>query len=98
MPDIQCSRCSEENPQLDAPPFRDELGQRIHQSICQNCWDEWLFRQMQLINHYALDVREPEARDFLRKNVRAFLFGEGEPDRIETGPGRPQGPSGNPES
>lgn len=69
---------------MAAPPFKDELGQRIHSEICQICWDEWLKRQMQLINHYALDVRKPEARDFLRRNVMAFLFGTGEADEIDT--------------
>jgi Fe-S cluster biosynthesis and repair protein YggX len=39
---------------------------------------------MQLINHYALDVRTPEAREFLRRNVEAFLFGEGAGDGIDT--------------
>ncbi len=40
---------------------------------------------MQLINHYALDVRTAEARDFLRRNVEAFLFGEGRGDEIDSG-------------
>lgn len=82
MTDITCTRCGERRAPLDAAPFRDELGTRIHSSICQVCWDEWLKRQMQLINHYALDVRTPEARDFLRRNVEAFLFGEGAGDAI----------------
>ncbi len=81
---VTCTRCGEGRTQLDSAPFRDELGDRILQSICQVCWDEWLQRQMQLINHYALDVRTPEAREFLRKNVEAFLFDEGEGDGIDT--------------
>jgi Fe-S cluster biosynthesis and repair protein YggX len=39
---------------------------------------------MQLINHYALDVRTAEARAFLRRNVEAFLFGQGAGDEIDT--------------
>ncbi|NIR42783.1 MAG: oxidative damage protection protein [Gemmatimonadetes bacterium] len=81
---IECSRCGQNRAQLDGPPFRDELGERVHENICQVCWDEWLQRQMQLINHYALDVRTPEAREFLRRNVQAFLFGEGPGDEIDT--------------
>ncbi len=85
MPDdIKCARCGEQRAGLASPPFPDELGERILQSICQVCWDAWLQRQMQLINHYALDVRKAEARDFLRRNVTAFLFGEGEADEIDT--------------
>jgi hypothetical protein len=39
---------------------------------------------MQLINHYALDVRTDQAREFLRRNVAAFLFQEGTSDEIDT--------------
>ncbi len=84
MTDLLCVRCNEQRVAIGSPPFRDELGERIHRSICQVCWDEWLQRQMQLINHYALDVRTAEARDFLRRNVAAFLFGDGEGDEIDT--------------
>ncbi len=82
--DIKCVRCGEEREGLPAPPFPDDLGARILESICLSCWDEWLKRQMQLINHYALDVRKPEAREFLLRNVKAFLFGEGAGDDIDT--------------
>ncbi len=84
MADVNCDRCGKQQPGQDAPPFRDELGARIQRSICRTCWDDWLKRQMQLINHYALDVRQPEARAFLRRNVEAFLFGEGRADEIDT--------------
>jgi Fe-S cluster biosynthesis and repair protein YggX len=82
--DIRCTRCSQSRAPMESPPFRDELGERIQQNICQVCWDEWLQRQMQLINHYALDVRTPEAREFLRRNVEAFLFGTAGGDEIDT--------------
>jgi Fe-S cluster biosynthesis and repair protein YggX len=84
MSKIECSRCGLAREQLAAPPFRDDLGERIHSAICRVCWDEWLNRQMQLINHYALDVRTEEAREFLRRNVEAYLFGTGTGDDIDT--------------
>jgi Fe-S cluster biosynthesis and repair protein YggX len=85
MMETPCTRCGQRRPGLESPPFRDELGERIQRSICRVCWDEWLRRQMQLINHYALDVRTAEAREFLRRNVEAFLFGTGAGDEIDTG-------------
>jgi Fe-S cluster biosynthesis and repair protein YggX len=81
---ISCIRCGEQRPQLAAPPFKDELGVRIHDQICNVCWSEWLQRQMQLINHYALDLRTDQAREFLRRNVEAVLFREGTSDEIDT--------------
>jgi Fe-S cluster biosynthesis and repair protein YggX len=75
---IQCERCGREDaPALQAPPFRDELGERIRREICRSCWEEWKQRQMLLINHYGLNVQDAAAREFLLTNLRSFLFREG---------------------
>ena len=84
MSDIRCVRCGETRAQLERPPFRNEAGERIHSQICQVCWKEWLAYQTALINHYGLDVRERDARDFLMKNVEAYLFGESDAEGIDT--------------
>lgn len=78
MTEIACVRCGETGPGLDKPPLRNELGERVHTSICQRCWSQWLQYQTALINHYGLDVRERETREFLSTNMEAFLFREGE--------------------
>jgi Fe-S cluster biosynthesis and repair protein YggX len=39
---------------------------------------------MLLINHYGLNVREKKAREFLYKNLDAFLFGAGDAAKIDT--------------
>lgn len=73
-----CSRCGEpDRARLEAPPFPDELGARIVNHVCLVCWEEWKRRQMLLINHYGLNVRDPRAREFLIVNLRSFLFSEG---------------------
>lgn len=83
--DFQCARCGRSDVEpLGQPPFRDETGQRVAREICPGCWEDWKDRQMLLINHYGLNVREPEAREFLLENLRAFLFGEGEGAEIDT--------------
>jgi Fe-S cluster biosynthesis and repair protein YggX len=82
MSSLTCSRCDKEGERQSFKPFRNDLGQRIYDSICQDCWAEWLQTQQQLINHYALVPHKPEARAFLMKNLEAFCFGEGAPDRI----------------
>lgn len=84
MAEIRCVRCGQTNPQLERPPLRTELGERIHREICQRCWDQWLRYQTALINHYGLDVRERQARDFLTANMEAFLFRSGQPEEIDT--------------
>ncbi len=85
MPEeIVCTRCGQHGPRLERAPLRNDLGQRVHQSICQRCWAEWLRYQTALINHYGLDVRDPQAREFLSANMEAFLFRTTSPDDIDT--------------
>lgn len=56
-------------------PFQSEIGLKVFQQICNVCWQEWLTTQKQLMNHYALDPRDPKAKEFLLSNMQAFLFG-----------------------
>jgi Fe-S cluster biosynthesis and repair protein YggX len=84
MPDIQCVRCGKSGAQLARPPLRNDLGARVHASICQDCWDNWLRFQTALINHNGLDVRDKPAREFLTVQMEAFLFKSGETEEIDT--------------
>lgn len=84
MPDINCVRCGQSGPQLTKPPLRNDLGERVFNSICQRCWDQWLRYQTALINHNGLDVRDKPAREFLTANMEAFLFKTGETESIDT--------------
>jgi Fe-S cluster biosynthesis and repair protein YggX len=84
MAEFVCARCGRAGEPLEKPPLRNELGERVHASICRGCWDEWLRYQTQLINHYGLDVRDREAKDFLMRNMEAFLFRTGDAEEIDT--------------
>jgi Fe-S cluster biosynthesis and repair protein YggX len=75
MPDVTCIRCTQTREALLAPPFPNELGAKILGSICQVCWKDWLRQQTQIINHYALDLRDPKARQMLMQQTETFLFG-----------------------
>jgi Fe-S cluster biosynthesis and repair protein YggX len=84
MTEIECVRCGQQGQALDKPPLRTELGQRVHESICRTCWAEWLAYQQALINHYGLDVRDRPAREFLTRNMEAYLFRTGDAEDIDT--------------
>ncbi len=84
MTELRCTRCGRTGESLDRPPLRTQLGERIHASICRTCWGEWLGYQQALINHYGLDVRDPEARAFLTQNMEAYLFETGDTEEIDT--------------
>lgn len=77
MPDtIKCTHCGEKRPGLPFAPFPNELGQRIAAEICQPCWSGWLQKQTQIINHYGLDLTNPDAQNFLFDNIKGYLFGD----------------------
>jgi Fe-S cluster biosynthesis and repair protein YggX len=82
--DIQCVRCQKQGQPLPYAPFRNDLGERIQREICQTCWSEWLQYQTMLINHYGLNLREAEAKQFLTDQTERFLFGTGETEDVDT--------------
>ncbi|MDB4950058.1 MAG: hypothetical protein JWM27_2707 [Gemmatimonadetes bacterium] len=84
MAEIQCTRCGKTGQPLPFAPFNNDLGKRIHAEICQECWAEWLRQQTMLINHYGLNVREPDARKFLLENTEKFLFKTGDTEEVDT--------------
>lgn len=84
MPEITCSRCGQTRAGFERPPFPGAIGARILDGICQECWAQWLRQQTMLINHYGLNVMDPQARAFLTKNMEAFLFRAGEQEDVDT--------------
>jgi Fe-S cluster biosynthesis and repair protein YggX len=54
-------------------PFQNELGRRAFDQICASCWGDWLKTQQQLINHYALNLRDPQAKQFLFQQMEQFV-------------------------
>lgn len=72
---IKCARCGNKRPALGYAPVPTELGQKIGGEICQPCWSEWLGQQTMLINHYGLDVTNPDTHDILFEQMKAFFFG-----------------------
>ncbi len=81
---FRCVRCDrEEITPLRRAPIPGEVGERVLAEICEACWEDWKRHQMALINHYGLDPRQLQARDFLYANLRAFLFGEGPAAEID---------------
>jgi Fe-S cluster biosynthesis and repair protein YggX len=60
------------------------MGQRIVAEICRECWGQWLKQQTMLINHYGLNVMDPQARAFLTRNLDAFLFKTGRQEDVDT--------------
>jgi Fe-S cluster biosynthesis and repair protein YggX len=84
MSEIACARCKKTREGFDRPPFPGAIGGRVLESICQQCWADWLKQQTMLINHYGLNVMDPKARQFLTRNMDAFLFKVGDGANVDT--------------
>lgn len=84
MPDVKCSRCGQTRAGFERAPFPGTIGARIVGEICQDCWSQWTRQQMMLINHYGLNLMDPQARSFLTKNMEAFLFKTGGEEDVDT--------------
>jgi Fe-S cluster biosynthesis and repair protein YggX len=87
MPEtVTCVRCGQTRAGFERPPLgvAGAAGARIAAELCQQCWADWLKQQTMLINHYGLDVMDPQARAFLTQNREAYLFKTGAGSDIDT--------------
>lgn len=84
MATITCARCAKAKEAFERAPFPGAVGARLLEGTCRDCWADWLKQQTMLINHYGLDVMDPQARQFLIRNMDAFLFKAGQQDDVDT--------------
>ena len=71
---VMCAKLGRELPGLERPPVPGALGKRIYENISQAAWDLWKEQSVLLINHYGLNLMDPEAQKFLREQMEKFLF------------------------
>ena len=60
--------------QLPAPPMPDELGKRIYENVCADCWDYW-FRNysIKVINELRLDLSTEQGQAEYDRHMNEFL-------------------------
>jgi Fe-S cluster biosynthesis and repair protein YggX len=73
---VRCVKLGRELPGLERPPVPGELGQRIYENISQQAWQMWQDHSRLLINHYGLNLADPDARVIMRQQMEEFFFGE----------------------
>ena len=73
MPMVPCRRCGVEKEGLPGPPFRGELGETIHASVCAECWQAWLGEQTIQMNERRLSLVRGDHQEIIRKLMRSFL-------------------------
>ena len=74
---VNCVKFGKTLPGLKRPPFPGELGRRVFENVSQPAWELWQQQSTLLINHYGLNMRDPQAQKFLMEQLEEFFFGEG---------------------
>jgi Fe-S cluster biosynthesis and repair protein YggX len=60
--------------QLAKPPMTDEIGQRIHEKVCADCWQLWLRDfSVKVVNELHLDLSSEVGQDEYDRYMREFL-------------------------
>jgi tetratricopeptide (TPR) repeat protein len=60
--------------QLSRPPINDDIGRRIHESICADCWNIWLRDlSVKVINELRLDLSREDHQAAYDDNMRHFF-------------------------
>ena len=73
MATITCVRCDRSAEALSEPPMGGQLGLTLQQKVCPSCYNEWVSQQVLYINHYGLNMADPDDRKKLIMVMKEFL-------------------------
>jgi Fe-S cluster biosynthesis and repair protein YggX len=73
MAAITCARCGHSAESLPSPPLAGAVGAAVQAHTCPTCWAEWQQAAPSYINHYGLQMVQPEGRARLYALMREFL-------------------------
>ena len=60
--------------QLPGPPMSDEVGRRIHETVCADCWNDWLRNySIKVINELRLDLSTEHGQAEYDRYMREYL-------------------------
>jgi Fe-S cluster biosynthesis and repair protein YggX len=75
---VFCVKFQKEMPGLDEVPFEGHpLGQRIYENVSKDAWRMWVEHMKMIMNEYRLNLSQPEAQEFLLKQMEEYFFGKG---------------------
>ncbi len=74
---VNCIKLGREAEGLDFPPWPGELGKRIFENVSKDAWQQWLQHQTMLINENRLSPMNPQHKDFIKKEMENYFFGQG---------------------
>jgi len=72
---VKCVKRGRERPAVNKPSLPRELGQRIYENSSKEGYDMSPAQSTLIINHYGLNMADPDARKLLREQMEEFFFG-----------------------
>lgn len=73
---IYCVKLGKEAPAMKFQPLPNALGKRIFDSVSQEAWEGWVRYQTMLINENRLSLADPQAREYIAKQMENYFFGD----------------------
>ena len=75
---VFCVKLHKELPGLEETPFDGHpLGRRIYENVSKEAWKGWVEHMKMIMNEYRLNLGQPEAQEFLLKQMEEYFFGKG---------------------
>ena len=71
--EVQCKRCGQIKPKMARAPFSHAQGKMIQESICADCWREWIGMGTKVINELRLPLSDPQAQKVFDSHMLEFL-------------------------
>lgn len=68
-----CQRTGRPGTQLEKPPFRGPLGQKIYETISAETWQEWIGQGTKVINEFRLDLSREDHSRIYDQHMLEFL-------------------------
>ena len=60
--------------QLASPPFKDELGKKVYENVCADCWNDWLRNySIKVINELRLDLSSERGQAEYDRHMHEYL-------------------------
>ncbi len=70
---FSCCRCNQPRGKMDKAPFKGDLGVKIFENVCTNCWKEWIPMGTKVINELGLVLSTPAGQAGYDQYMIEFL-------------------------
>ncbi|MCW3096303.1 MAG: Fe-S cluster protector protein [Chthonomonadaceae bacterium] len=73
MATVTCARCGKSAEAMPDAPMGGQLGLTLQERVCAACYADWVGQQNLLINHYGLNMADPDDRKKLITAMKEYL-------------------------